>query len=116
MPARENPIVDKTFNFSLQIIDFSERLGEMKKLVFARQILRSGTSIGANVAEAQMAASRKDFVHKMRIAAKEAEETHYWLRLCEHAKTYPDPGNLLLEIKEIIKILNRIIRTAGKTL
>jgi four helix bundle protein len=75
MDAKPNLIVDLTFEFSLRIISFTEILEGMKKFVIANQLLKSGTSIGANVWEAQNAESKDDFIHKMKIAAKEADET-----------------------------------------
>jgi four helix bundle protein len=72
-----NPILDKTFQFSLDIIAFCEILEENKKFVVSNQLLKSGTSIGANVIEAQNAESKADFIHKMKIAAKEANEANY---------------------------------------
>jgi four helix bundle protein len=86
---KENLIVKLSLEFALDIIVFSELLEENKKFVIARQLLRSGTSIGANIREAQNAESKNDFIHKMKIAAKEADETNYWLTLCEMSKTYP---------------------------
>lgn len=75
MDAKPNLIVDLTFEFSLRVISFTEILEGMKKFVIANQLLKSGTSIGANVWEAQNAESKDDFIHKMKIAAKEADET-----------------------------------------
>lgn len=72
-----NPILDKTFQFSLDIIAFCEILEENKKFVVSNQLLKSGTSIGANVIEAQNAENKADFIHKMKIAAKEANEANY---------------------------------------
>ena len=72
----------------------------------------SETSIGANVAEAQFAESKKDFVHKLRIAAKEANETSYWLKICEKVETYPNVGNLREEVLSIKKVLSKIISTS----
>jgi four helix bundle protein len=109
MDNRSNPILDKSFEFALQIIEFTEILEENKKYVIARQLLKSGTSIGANVREAQSAESLSDFIHKMKIAAKEADETEYWLLLCLHAKNYPDPDGLFEKNKELIKLLTSII-------
>jgi four helix bundle protein len=80
---KENIIVSKTIDFALEIITFCEVLEQNRKLVIANQLLKSGTSIGANVHEAQNAESRADFIHKIKIAAKEIEETKYWLILCE---------------------------------
>ena len=79
---KENVIVKLTLGFALEIIEYSELLEEKRKYVIARQILKSGTSIGANAREAQNAESKADFIHKMKIAAKEADETEYWLLLC----------------------------------
>ena len=99
----KNVIVEKSFRFALKIIDYSELLEENKKYVVARQILKAGTSIGANVREAQSAESKADFVHKLKIADKKANELEYWLQLCKMAENYPDPlvlENELLEIKK----------------
>jgi four helix bundle protein len=109
---RQNVIIDKSFHFSLNIIEFSEILEENRKYVLGRQILKSGTSIGANIREAQNAESKLDFIHKMKIAAKEADESQYWLLLCKFAKNYPDPNSLLDQLNEIIKVISKIIGTA----
>ena len=77
----KNLIVDLTFEFALKIIKYEELLERNRKYVIARQLLRSGTSIGANVREAQNAESKADFIHKFKIAAKESDETEYWLLL-----------------------------------
>ena len=78
----KNPVLKLSFDFSLMVIEYCEQLENYKKFVIARQLLRSGTSICANAMESQNAESKADFIHKMRIAAKEAEETQYWLWLC----------------------------------
>ena len=75
----KNPILKLSFDFSLMVIEYCEQLEVNKKYVLSRQLLRSGTSIGANAMEAQNAESKADFLHKMRVAAKEAEESQYWL-------------------------------------
>lgn len=103
-----------TFEFSLKIIAFSELLEEKRKFAISNQIIRSGTSIGANASEAQNSESRADFIHKLKIAAKEAEETEYWLLLCKFSENYPFHENLLVQIKEIEKILTSIINSAKK--
>lgn len=108
----DNPIVKMTFQFALEIMAFSELLREQRRYAFADQILRSGCSIGANVKEAQGAESRADFIHKMKIAIKEAEETEYWLELCDFDKNYPSPGKLLNSIESILKVINKIISTS----
>jgi len=111
---KDNLIVKMTFQFSLDIIDFVDMLREKKKFVFADQLLRSGCSIGANIKEAQSAESKADFIHKLKIASKEAEETEYWLELCEFAKSYPKPGKLLEDISSILKVISKIISTSRK--
>ena len=75
-------------------------------------MLRSGTSIGANVREAQNAESKIDFIHKMKIAAKEADETDYWLSLCEMANNYPKDDQLKEKLQSIINILSKIISSS----
>lgn len=113
MENRENNlIVNLTFDFALQIIDYAELLEEKRKYVIARQILKSGTSIGANTNEAQNAESRADFIHKLKIAAKEADETMYWLKLCKHAKSYPSPDNMMDKIDHIQRVLCKIISSS----
>lgn len=109
---RSNIIVDKTFSFALAVIEFVEKLETAKKYVIANQLLKSGTSIGANVREAQNAESKADFIHKMKIAAKEADETFYWIALCNFSKNYPNADNLNPELEEIVKILSKIIATS----
>ncbi len=80
---RKNEIVEVSFNFALQIVSYCETLEQNRKFVIATQLLKSGTSIGANIREAQNAESILDFLHKMKLAAKEAEETEYWLLICD---------------------------------
>jgi four helix bundle protein len=109
---KPNLIVDKTLKFSLKVMDFVGILEQHKKFVFANQILKSGTSIGANVREAQNAESKADFIHKMKIAAKEADETEYWLTLCSLNTNYPDSPELLLEVGDLVKILSKIISSS----
>lgn len=109
---KENLIVKLTLEFALEIVEYSELLEEKKKYVIARQLLKSGTSIGANVREAQNAESKADFIHKLKIAAKEADETEYWLMLCEMSKTYPQNEYLKEKLLSIINILSKIISTS----
>ncbi len=109
---KRNLILSLTFQFSLDIITYCEALEELRKYVVARQLMKSGTSIGANVREAQSPESKADFIHKMKIAAKEASETEYWLLLCQHSKNYPASDHLLEQILSIQKILSSIISTS----
>jgi four helix bundle protein len=109
---KENLIVKLTFEFALDIIEFSELLESKKKFVIARQILKSGTSIGANVREAQNGESKNDFIHKLKIAAKEADETQYFLLLCKFSKTYPYDEVMYDKLIVIIKVLSKIISSS----
>ena len=110
---KKNLIVDLTFNFGLKIIAFSEGLREFKKYEMASQVFRSGTSIGANIREAQNAESKNDFIHKFKIAAKEADELEYWLQLCNESQFYLNPSKeLFIELKTIIKIISKIISSS----
>ena len=109
---QDNPILKQTFEFSIEIIKYSELLDSSRKYVLSKQLIRSGTSIGANVKEAQNAESKADFVHKIKIALKEADETEYWLFLCQNIETYPNPEGLLEKLNGILKMLNKIVSTA----
>lgn len=109
----KNPIIVLTFQFSIKIIGYVETLEKSRKYIIARQLLKSGTSIGANVWEAQHAESRADFIHKIKIAAKEAEETIYWLMLCNDVNGYnKDCESLIENCKEIRRVLAKIIFTS----
>lgn len=112
--SKENVIVNLTFEFALKIIDFCDQLDELKKFALSNQLFKSGTSIGANVREAQNAESKADFVHKFKIAAKEVEETEYWLLLCKHSEKLPDTTHLLEELDPVKKIINKIIGTSKR--
>lgn len=109
-----NPIVKLSIEFALLIIEYCEQLESGKKFVIARQLLKSGTSIGANIMEAQNPESKADFIHKIKIAAKEAEETQYWLLLCDYAQTYPECKKLGEKVEEINKIISKIISSSRK--
>ncbi len=111
---RDNVIVTKTIDFSIMVIEFCEVLEQDRKYVISKQLLRSGTGIGigANVFEAQNAESKADFIHKMKIAAKEASESLYWLILCERSKSYHFEKGLKEALEEIIRILSKIISSS----
>lgn len=104
-----NLILDLTFKFSLEIIEFIEHLEKINRQVLAIQLLKSGTSIGANVKEAQSAESLRDFLHKLKIAQKEVEETEYWLLLCLHSRKLPSPTIELDTLLSIRKVVGKII-------
>jgi four helix bundle protein len=110
----KNLILKLSFDFSLLIIEYCERLEGERKYVIARQLLKSGTSIGANSMEAQNAESKADFIHKFKIAAKEGEETQYWLLLCDYSKSYPNCKELLIKIEEINNVIGKIISSSKK--
>jgi four helix bundle protein len=109
-----NPLLRLSFDFSVTIIAYCEQIEELKKYVLARQLMRSGTSVGANSMEAQNAESKADFIHKIKVAAKEADETQYWLLLCQraHCFGYPDCSELLSKLDEIQKLLCAIVTTS----
>ena len=112
LPKGKNIILEKTFEFSLKIIKFCDELESLKKYVIAKQLLRSGTSIGANVREAQSPQSRADFIHKLKIALKEVEETEYWLLLINASDSYPKNELLVKDILELKLILSKIVSTS----
>ena len=110
----QNLVLKLTFDFSLSIIAFCERLEAEKKYVVARQLLKAGTSVGANATEAQNAESKADFIHKLKIAAKEAEETQYRLLVCDYSETYPDCKELIAEIESINSVIIKIISSSKR--
>ena len=108
-----NIILNKTYDFAVAIVKLSQKLvSEKKEYVLSKQILRSGTSIGANTEEAIGGVSKKDFVHKLSIAYKEARETKYWLRILKDTGYINEEEfkNLFNNIEEILKILFAIIK------
>ncbi len=115
MEQKDNQILNLTIEFSIEVISFVEELESKRKFVIANQLLKSGTSIGANVHEAQNAESKIDFIHKLKIAHKEADETMYWLTICEKADSYPT-SNLKEKLQIIIKILSKIIASTKNNL
>lgn len=115
-PFEDNLIMKLSFEFALETIEYVELLESKRKFVVANQFLKSATSIGANVREAQNAESKLDFIHKFKIAAKEADETDFWLLLCQSSKSYPSCENLLEKSVYIQKTINKIISTSKKKL
>jgi four helix bundle protein len=109
---KENLILKLSFEFAVDIIKFSEQLDSFKKYTIAKQILRCGTSIGANIKEAQNAESKLDFIHKLKISSKEADELEYWLFLCNEVESYPNADELLEKLMTVKKLLNKIIGTS----
>ncbi len=109
-----NPLLKLSIEFSLSIIKYCEVLDTQKKFILSKQLFRSATSIGANSMEAQNPESKADFIHKIKIAAKEAEETQYWLILCENGENYPKPEGLSEKLEVLNKILGSILLTAKR--
>jgi four helix bundle protein len=110
----KNLVLKLSFDFALLIIEFCEKLNEEKKYVLAKQLLKCGTSIGANAMEAHNSESAADFIHKFKLAAKEAEEAEYWLLLCDYSKNYPPCKELLIRVEKINSVIGKII-TSAKT-
>lgn len=110
----KNEVLDLSIEFALKIIEFAETLEAKRKYVIANQLLKSGTAIGANIFEAQSSESRADFIHKLKIADKEAKEAEYWLILCEKAESYPNDESLKSNLLSIQKLLSKIIATSRK--
>lgn len=114
---KQNLIQDKSFNFALLIITLYKQLQVEREYIISKQILRSATSIGANVEEAIAGQSKKDFLAKLSIALKEARETRYWLRLlAESDLTGIDVSEYQKEALEIVNILSSIVKTTRTNL
>ena len=113
-----NPIVDKSFSFAVKIVLLARSIRDDREYELARQILRCGTSIGANVAEAQKAQSDRDFLAKMYISYKEASETEYWIRLLHATKIISDNEyqDIIKDVKELLKILSSITKSTEEKL
>jgi four helix bundle protein len=112
--GKENIIAKKSYSFALEIVKLYKYLiSEQKEFVLSKQVLRSGTSIGANIHEAIASESKKDFIHKLGIAVKEARETNYWLNLLNDSNYIAKEqfGSLSANCDELVRILNSIILT-----
>ncbi len=113
----ENKIIDLSFNFALDIVSLYKILLENREYVLSKQLLKSGTSVGANVEEANAGQSKRDFIAKMTIASKEARETRYWLRLLQHSQLVNmDYAIYLTNIESMIRILTKIVKTSQQGL
>lgn len=116
---KPNVIVDKTFDFAVEVAELYKKLKIEREYNIVNQLFRSAGSIGANVEEAQAAISKRDFIAKISIASKEARETRYWLRVLQAARlTEVDLELYLKKIEDIINILTKIIKnsqTGGTT-
>lgn len=113
---KKNLIQDRTFQFALDTIKLYAQMVEKKEYVFSKQLLRSGTSIGANVEEALAGQSKRDFLSKMNISLKETREANYWLRLLKESKLVDlDFEPNLKESKEIMNIISAIVKTTKQS-
>ncbi len=112
---KDNIIKTKSFDFALRIINLYKYLsGEKKEFVLSKQLLRCGTSIGANLRESEHAESKNDFIHKLSISLKEANETEYWIELLHKSNFISEKEFLSLskDVREILKLLISIIKTS----
>jgi len=113
----KNPIQGKSFEFAIDIIRLYKELNSKNEFVISKQLLRSGTSIGANVEEALAVQSKKDFISKMSIASKEARETRYWLKLLRVSQIVKcEPKNEIDKIEELIRIITSIVKSSQENL
>ncbi|MGV3598688.1 MAG: four helix bundle protein [Bacteroidota bacterium] len=112
---KQNVLKEKSYAFALMIVGLYKHLSlDVREFVLSKQLLRSGTSIGAMVEEANQAESKADFIHKLSIANKEANETHYWLRLLNDSNflSSDEVAKPLADCEELIKLLTAIIKTS----
>jgi four helix bundle protein len=113
---KDNVVKNKSYQFSLDIIALYKYLtNEKNEYVLSKQLLRSGTSIGANVEEAIASQSKKEFIAKLNISLKEAHESHYWLRLLKDSN-YMQKSDLIEKVDELIKIITSIIISTKENL
>ena len=115
--AHPNPVREKSFEFALEVIALNRALVDQHEYVISKQLMRSGTAVGAIVEEAIGAESRKDFLHKMSMAHKEAREVHYWLRLLDASTLLPgnDMAGAISRANELVSLLTAITRTVKKS-
>ncbi|MHC4290502.1 MAG: four helix bundle protein [Planctomycetota bacterium] len=111
-------VKEKSYYFAIRIVKLCMWLKEERHFELSSQVLRSGTSIGANIEEASASHSKKEFIHKMAIASKEARETHYWLRLLRDSSILSEKqvSELIGESEELIKMLTSIVKTGKSNL
>ncbi len=111
---KENLIRTKTFAFALRVVSLYKLLSDVRReFIISKQLLRSGTSIGAMVRESEQAESSADFIHKLAISLKEAHETDYWIELLFHSHylSPPEYNSIKPDLTEILKLLTSIIKT-----
>ena len=118
MEEKDNIIIKLTFQFALEIIEYCEILQEDRRFIIANQLLKSGTSIGANIREAFYAQSKLDFVHKLSISLKEANESKYWIELLYQSKYFDQIkyDSLFYSNQELIRLLTASLKTTKRNL
>jgi four helix bundle protein len=109
---KNNPVIIRSFELSLAAVNYCSILEKEGKFVISRQLLKCSTSVAANIREAQNAESRADFIHKLKLAAKELEETEYWLDLCSQAHGYPDPSMVSESMESVRRLLFKILSSS----
>ena len=114
--AKANPIRDKSFAFALSVVPLYKHLQSAREYVISKQLLRSGTSVGANIEEATAAASRRDFLYRMTIASKEAREALFWLKLSHHSDFIQelDVSSEITAAEELVRMLTAIVKTTSR--
>ncbi len=114
--GKENVLKDRSFAFAVQLVNLCKELQESKEYVISKQLLRSGTAIGALIREAEFAQSKADFIHKLHISLKEANESSFWLDLLKETNYITDVKHeeLMKQLQELIKLLIASIKTAKK--
>lgn len=113
---QDNIVKSKSIEFAIRIMELYKKLESQQEYVLSKQLLRSGTSIGANVQEALAGQSRKDFLHKMSIASKEARESLYWLELLQASGwSKTDLGEYLKSAQSLVKLLTAIVKTTSQS-
>ena len=116
---KESVLSEKSFSFALRIVNlYKHLLAEHKEYVLSKQVMRSGTSVGANIEEAKHAQSKVDFIHKLSIAQKEASETNYWIRLLQKSEFINEKLSLSLisDCDEVQRMLTASIKTSKANL
>ena len=108
----KNLLQEKSFEFAVSIVKYYKQLKTQSEFAIANQLLRSGTSVGANIEEALGGSSKKDFINKMTIALKEARESKYWLRLIYESGIDKNVAPLLTEANSLVNILSKIVKTS----
>ena len=113
----QGPVYEKSFEFALAIVELYKKLVDQKEYVLSKQLLRSGTSVGANIVEASAAYSKGDFAYKMSVVSKEAREANWWLMLLEKSQLVTvDLNNEIISCAELIKLLTSIVKTSQESL